>query len=275
MTHLKDLHKQLFNLKGKVAVITGGAGLLGSVFSKAFAQSGATVLVSDTDKKKSEKLVHDLNNLAGNGHLSLQVDLVNETSVKKWATRIINDFGSIDVLVNNAGTKSPNFFTPLESFPLEDWNYVMNVNVTGMFLAIRELGPSMVKKGNGSIINISSIYGVVGPDQRIYKESFSKAMDGSFNTPMVYSSSKGAVIAMTRYLAAYWGEKGIRTNTLTPGGVSSGQNDTFHEKYSKRVPMGRMAKTDDMVGALLFLASDASSYVNGQNIIIDGGLTTW
>ena len=133
-----------------------------------------------------------------------------------------------------------------------------------MFLVIRELGPSMAEKGSGSIINISSIYGVVGPDQRIYEGSRYEAMGGAINTPLVYSASKGAVISMTRYLAAYWGRKGVRANTLTPGGVSSGQNDIFVEKYSNRVPLGRMAKKDELTGAPV-PRIDASSYVSSQN----------
>ena len=151
----------------------------------------------------------------------------------------------------------------------------MAVNVTGIFLAVRELGPSMVVKGKGSIINVSSIYGIVGPDQRIYEESHYEDMGGAINSPLIYSATKGAVISMTRYLATYWGPKGVRANTLTPGGVYSGQNDIFNRKYSERVPLGKMANAEDMVGALLFLASDASAYMNGQNIIVDGGWTAW
>jgi NAD(P)-dependent dehydrogenase (short-subunit alcohol dehydrogenase family) len=181
----------------------------------------------------------------------------------------------VDVLINNAAAKSPHFFAPLESFPLEDWNQVMAVNVTGIFLAVRELGPTMAVKGKGSIINVSSIYGVVGPDQRIYEGSHYEDMGWTINTPLIYSTTKGAIISMTRYLATYWGPKGVRTNTLTPGGIYSGQNDAFNRKYSEKVPLGRMATAEDMVGALMFLASDASAYMNGQNIIVDGGWTAW
>jgi len=168
-----------------------------------------------------------------------------------------------------------NFFATLDKFSLEDWDYVMRVNLTSMFLIARELGVKMAKVGRGSIINVSSIYGVVGPDQRIYDDSWYEDLGGAINTPLVYSVSKGAVIAMTRHLSTYWGASGVRVNTLTPGGVYSGQNDIFKNKYSDRVPLARMANADEMVGALLFLASDASSYVTGQNIIVDGGLTTW
>lgn len=263
-----------FSLKDKVAVVTGGVGILGGLYCRRLAEAGAQVIVADLDSEKCVKLAADI---TADGHEAdgLSVDLSNEASVKAWARAILDRYGRVDVLVNNAATKSPDFFAPLGSFTLEDWNKVMAVNVTGIFLTVREFGPSMAERGKGSIINVSSIYGVVGPDQRIYEGSWYEEFGGAINTPLVYSTTKGAVIAMTKYMATYWGAKGVRTNTLTPGGVSSGQNSTFSEKYGARVPMGRMAEADEMTGALLFLASDASSYVNGQNIIVDGGLTAW
>lgn len=266
---------KMFDLSGKVAVVTGGTGILGTLYCHRLAEAGARVIVADLDGERCKSLAAEISQKTGTGAMGLAVDLADERSVKSWSEQIRRNLEVVDVLVNNAATKSPNFFTPLESFPLEDWNKVMAVNVTGMFLAIRELGSVMAARGRGSIINVSSIYGVVGPDQRIYEGSWYEEMGGPINTPMIYSVTKGAVIAMTRYLATYWGHKGVRTNTLTPGGVSSGQNSIFQEKYSSRVPLGRMAEAEEMVGALLFLASDASSYVNGQNIIVDGGLTAW
>ncbi len=265
-----------FNLDGKVAVVTGGTGILGSLYCRSLAEAGARVVIADIDPVRCDQLAAEINSTTGNGlALGAAVDLGSEASVKAWAAGVLRDNEKIDIIINNAATKSPSFFAPLGEFPLDDWNHVMGVNVTGMFLVLRELGPAMVARGTGSIINVSSIYGVVGPDQRIYEGSWYEELGGAINTPLVYSVSKGAVIAMTRYLATYWGPHGIRTNTLTPGGVSSGQNSEFSEKYSARVPLGRMAQAEDMVGALLFLASDASSYVNGQNIIVDGGLTAW
>ncbi|MFZ5754909.1 MAG: SDR family oxidoreductase [Bacillota bacterium] len=265
----------LFNLDGKVCVVTGGTGILGTLYCRRLAEAGAHVVVSDLMPERCEALAQEISSAVGCRALGLSVDLSVEASVKAWAKRIVEEFGSVDVLINNAAAKSKDFFAPLEKFSLQDWNDVMAVNVTGMFLTVRELGPVMVEKGKGSIINISSIYGVVGPDQRIYEGSWYEEMGGAINTPLIYSTTKGAVIAMTKYLATYWGPKGVRTNTLTPGGVSSGQNSIFSEKYSSRVPLGRMAQAEEMVGALIFLASDASSYVNGQNIIVDGGLTAW
>jgi NAD(P)-dependent dehydrogenase (short-subunit alcohol dehydrogenase family) len=150
----------------------------------------------------------------------------------------------------------------------------MSVNIDGMFLMAKKCGKHMLDHGKGgSIVQTASIYGIMAPDQRIYENS--EYMGVEINTPAVYSASKGAVIALSRYLAAYWGSKNIRVNTLTPGGVESGQNEEFTSRYSERVPMGRMAHANEMVGALVYLASDASSYVNGQNIVVDGGLSSW
>lgn len=265
------------SLANKVAVVTGGAGLLGSVYCRALAAAGAQVIVADLAADRCHSLAESLNREFPSSSRSLgaPVDLSDEKSIRAWARRILEQAPAVDILVNNAAVKSRHFFAPLESFPLGDWDQVMRVNVTAMFLAIRELGPSMAARGTGSIINISSIYGMVGPDQRIYEGSWYEEMGGPINTPLVYSVTKGAVIALTRYMAAYWGPKGVRTNTLTPGGVASGQNKEFSDRYNAKVPLGRMARTDEMTGALLFLASDESSYVNGHNLVVDGGWTAW
>lgn len=275
MLGLNGSYKSIFDLTGKVAVVTGGTGVLGSVYCMALAEYGAVVVVADLDSEKCRSLANDISKSANRRAEGIAVDLSSEQSVQCWTKAIYQEFGQVDVLINNAAVKSPNFFAPLEKYPLEDWNQVMMVNVTGMFLAIREIGSCMAEQGKGSIINISSIYGVVGPDQQIYEGSWYKNLGGAINTPLIYSATKGAVISMTKHLATYWGSKGVRTNTLSPGGVTSGQNSVFQKKYSARVPLGRMASQDDLIGALLFLASDASSYVNGQNIIVDGGLTAW
>jgi len=264
-----------FLLNEKVTLVTGGTGMLGSLYCRRLAECGATVLIADIDPVKCQELAQTINSTTSGKAFGVAVDLQDEQAVIHWANNIKSSFDRLDVLINNAATKSPNFFAPLGEFSVSDWNHVMSVNVTGVFLTCRELGCYMAERGKGSIINVSSIYGVVGPDQRIYEGSWYPEMGGAINTPLIYSASKGAIIAMTRYLATYWGHKGVRTNTLTPGGVTSGQNKIFEDKYSARIPMGRMAFAEDMVGALLFLASDASSYVNGQNIIVDGGLTAW
>ncbi|HAT2115964.1 TPA: SDR family oxidoreductase [Legionella pneumophila] len=278
MTNLINFAREplsMFDMQDKVVVVTGGTGILGSTYCECLVNTGATVIIADLSQDKCDKLAWKLNDNGIGLAKAYAVDLSSEASVKSWAEKIIIENKKIDVLINNAATKSKNFFKPIDEFSLEEWNSILNVNVTAIFLTAKYIGTQMLKQSAGSIINISSIYGVVGPDQSIYEGSYYEDLGGAINTPLIYSTSKGAIIAMTKYLASYWGAKGIRTNTLTPGGVFSGQNDVFVEKYSKRVPLNRMADMNEMLGALLFLASDASTYVNGQNLIVDGGLTAW
>lgn len=268
-------YSDLFRMDGKIAVVTGGVGILGKGYCRAMAAMGATVVIADMDQDVCDAYAAVLTKETGAQAKGMAVDLSSEDSIIDWAKRILDTYGQVDVLMNNAAAKVEGFFAPLEEYSLKTWNDVMAVNVNAVFLAVRELGPSMAERGKGCIINVSSVYGVVAPDQRIYEGSWYEDLGGAINTPMIYSASKGAVISMTRYLSTYWGPKGVRVNCLTPGGVASGQNEDFDTKYSARVPMGRMAKADEMVGAVLYLASDASSYVNGQNIIVDGGWTAW
>ncbi len=272
---IQHRYDDLFRLDGKVAVVTGGAGILGRGYCRALAERGATVIVADINQAACDTLAAQLAAETGAAVRGLAVDLSSEASIVAWAKAILDTHGRVDVLMNNAAAKADGFFAPLENYSLQTWNEVMAVNVNALFLAVRELGPGMAERGSGSIINVSSIYGVVAPDQRIYEGSWYADLGGAINTPMIYSATKGAVVAMTRYLATYWGPRGVRCNCLTPGGVASGQNEEFDQRYSARVPMGRMAKADEMIGALLYLASDASSYVNGQNLIVDGGWTAW
>jgi Dehydrogenases with different specificities (related to short-chain alcohol dehydrogenases) len=177
-------------------------------------------------------------------------------------------FGRIDVLVNGAAGRTPGFFKPFEEYELSDWNAVVAANLTGTFLCCQAVGPQMKKGGGGSIINTSSIYGVVAPDQRIYDGS-------SINTPAVYSASKAGVIGLTRYLATYWAEDKIRVNTITPGGMFNEQEPEFVRRYESRTPLGRMGRPHELRGAIVFLASEMSSYVTGHNLVVDGGWTTW
>ena len=185
-------------------------------------------------------------------------------------------FGHIDILHNNAATKTSNprdFFAPFESYPLETWREVMSVNIDGMFLMAQAVGKVMRDQGAGVIVQTSSIYGMLGPDKRIYHGS--NYLGGEINTPAVYSASKAAVVGLTKWLATYWGDIGIRVNCLVPGGISSGQNSHFSEQYSSRVPMARMARVEEMVPPFLYLASDASSYVTGHILSVDGGWSAW
>lgn len=262
---------RFFDLTGKVALVTGGAGILGEHFCKGLASHGAKLIIADTNLAMARTLAASLPNA-----IAIEVDVSDDMSVKAMVAQATKHYDRIDILHNNAASKSSDFerfFDSAKEFDMDIWREIMSVNLDGMFLVARAVGELMCAQGKGSIIQTASIYGVLAPDQRIYEGSEYRGIP--INTPAVYSASKAGVVGLTKYLASYWGDKGVRVNTLTPGGVESGQNDTFKQRYAARVPMGRMAKPQEMVGALIFLASDASSYITGQNIIIDGGLSVW
>jgi NAD(P)-dependent dehydrogenase (short-subunit alcohol dehydrogenase family) len=257
-----------FDLDGEVAVLTGGAGILGTAFAGALARHGAKVAIVDRDGPKAEQVAAGIA-----GVRAYPADITDARELRALQGRVEGDLGAVTVLVNNAAAKSANFFAPFESFPLADWDEVMDVNLTGAMLCAQVFGAAMAGRGRGSIVNTLSIYGVVAPDQRIYEGSSYEGR--AINTPAVYSASKAALWGLTKYLATYWAARGVRVNAITPGGVASGQNETFVRRYSERVPLGRMAERGEMCGALVFLASRAASYVTGQNLVVDGGLTTW
>lgn len=266
-----------YNLKGKSAIITGGAGIIGQHFCKGMAQAGANVAVVDLNYDAAVNLANELYQTYGVHTKGISCDITNPADVSKMTQEVVGEFGQINILHNNAAGKSNDlnaFFAPFEEYSLDQWRKIMEVNIDGMFLVAQAVGKQMVKQNSGgSIIQTSSIYGIMGPDHRIYEGSF--YLDRQINTPAVYSASKAAVIGLTKYLATYWANKGIRVNTISPGGIESGQNEEFSKRYSARIPMGRMAHAEEMVGALLYLSSEASSYVTGQNIVIDGGLSAW
>ena len=267
---------ELFSLANKVVVVTGGAGLLGQVFCQALVDVGAHVAIVDLDLASAETAAKSINKSDTQKVVAFGSDITSPESVTQMVANVIKQFGRIDVLVNNAASKGSNldtFFEPFESYSLQTWREVMSVNIDGLFLVAQAVGNQMKKQGGGSIIQTSSIYGVVAPDQRIYKGS--EYNGRAINTPAVYSASKAAVNGLTSYLSTYWATSKIRVNSLTPGGIASGQNDEFNKRYSSRVPLGRMGEASELVGALIYLASDASSYVTGQNIIVDGGLSAW
>jgi len=269
-------YRKLFDLTGRVAVVTGGTGILGPHFCAALADHGASVAVVDLDHAKTTAVATDLQNRFGTRCLGVACDVTRQDSVAAMAEKVEAELGPIRILHNNAQgvTKDLDaYFAPVGGYSVQAWQEVMGVNLDGAFWVAQEIGQRMAKRQAGSIVQTASIYGVAAPDQRIYEGS--EYNGKPINTPAVYSASKAGLIGLTQYLATYWGDRGVRVNTLTPGGVASGQNETFTRRYSARVPMGRMAKIDDLVGALVFLASDASSYVTGQNIVIDGGLTAW
>jgi len=269
-----------FKLDGKVAVVTGGAGLLGKEFCQSLAEAGALVAVVDLNDSAAERIA---NSLTTDGYRvqSMPADITKPKSVETLVQSVLSAFGRIDILVNSAGL-DPKFdpealqkgLTPgqFEDYPLEQWNAALNVNLTGMFLVTQACVKPMIKHGKrGSIINICSTYGLNGPDQRIYTKDGERL---GFK-PVYYSVTKAGVLGFTKYLAAYYMGTEIRVNALTPGGVYNDHDETFVRNYSAKTILGRMARKDEMNGALLFLASDASSYMTGSNVVVDGGWTAW
>lgn len=265
----------LFGLKGRVAIVTGGLGQLGGEFARTLAQAGAKVAVFDVripDEQEKSTLA------AGLPISYYLVDITQRFSLESALKDIENDLGTPSILINNAGIDTPPNAPaeengPFEQYPLESWNRVINVNLTGMFLCCQIIGGRMAGAGKGSVINIASTYGLVSPNQEIYRY---REKDGTrFFKPVAYSASKSGVLNLTRYLATYWANNGVRVNTLTPGGVFNRQDEQFLQNYASHVPLGRMANPNEYNGAILFLASDASSYMTGSNLVVDGGWTAW
>ena len=272
-----NIYKNLFNLNGKVAVVTGAAGILGSEFCDALCALDAKVACIDVEPELLNNLVDKLSEKYGCESVKGFVcDVANFESVNEATSKIIKYFNKIDILLNNAATKTNNldaYFAPFIEYELPVWREVMAVNLDGMFLVAQTIGKHMIERQQGTIVQTASIYSLLAPDQRIYKGSY--YLNREINTPAVYTASKAGVIGLTKHLATLWAEHGIRVNALCPGGVSSGQNTEFTEKYSVRIPMKRMAQKIDIVGPMLFLVSDASNYLTGQVIFADGGLTAW
>jgi NAD(P)-dependent dehydrogenase (short-subunit alcohol dehydrogenase family) len=267
--------QELFSLKDKVAIVTGALGLIGKHHCHALAEAGASVVVCDLNEVECADFASSLSVLS----LGISADITDKKSVVKLKGKVISNYGKIDILVNNAAINDK-FEDPqaaltesmFENYPVEMFKRSLDVNVTGMFLCSQVIGTEMAERGNGTIINIASTYGVVAPDQSIYKNDKGEQ---TFYKSAAYPVTKGAVISFTKFLAAYWGNKGVRVNTLSPGGVQDNQDGFFIKNYSGKTPLGRMAYPTDYKGALVFLASDASSYMTGANLIVDGGWTAW
>jgi 2-deoxy-D-gluconate 3-dehydrogenase len=276
MTNILDK----FNLAGKVAVVTGGAGLLGREFCRTLAEAGASVVVADIDQKAAFQIARQLEE-AGHKAIGSGLDVTCPESTQGMVEQTLKEFRRLDILVNSAAL-DPKFdpdalakgITPgrFEDYPLDQWNTALNVNLTGMFLVTQACVKPMLEQGKrGSIINICSTYGLNGPDQRIYVKDGKRL---AFK-PVYYTVTKAGVLGFTKYLAAYYAGTEMRVNTLTPGGVYNNHDETFVANYSAKTILGRMAHKDEMNGALLFLASDASSYMTGGNVVVDGGWTAW
>lgn len=272
--------QEKFDLTGRVAVVTGGAGLLGREFCRTLTEAGAVVAVVDRNANAAKSIADEL---AADGFraLGIAADITRPDSVSTMVASVLAAFGRLDILVNSAAL-DPKFdpdaaakgIAPgaFEDYPLADWNAALNVNLTGAFLVTQACVKPMIAQGKkGSVINICSTYGLNGPDQRIYiKDGKRVALK-----PVYYTVTKAGVLGFTKYLAAYYANTEIRVNALTPGGVFNNHEDYFVHNYSAKTILGRMARKDEMNGALLFLASDASSYMTGNNVVVDGGWTAW
>ncbi len=272
---MPDIPK-LFDLHGRVAVVTGAAGLLGAEFCQTLAEAGAQVVIADINGPAAQTL-NDALQRQGAAALAVQTDVSQPSSTRHMVAAALEAFGRLDILVNSA-VLDPKFdpehgghTNSFESYPLEAWNQALAVNLTGMFLCCQAAAPQMLAQGSGVIVNLCSIYGLAGPDQRVYQRA---GQTPQFK-PVYYSVTKSGVLGLTRYLAAYYAGKNIRVNALTPGGVYNGHDEDFVQAYSARAVLGRMAQKDELNGALLFLASDASAYMTGANLVVDGGWTAW
>ncbi|MDX6746061.1 SDR family oxidoreductase [Polaribacter sp. PL03] len=263
------MENNLFDLTGKIALVTGGAGLLGSEHAIALASHGAKVYLADINEEKcKEKAVKiEYDNI-----FTLKLDVTNKENWKEVVSNIVEKEGRLDILINNAGytnsTKTSAFDKTFENFSLDDWNSIMNVNLTGTFLGCQTVGNQMLKQGKGSIINIASLYGVVSPNHKMYPGT-------GIVQPVAYTVSKHGVVALTKYAATWLAEKGVRVNSLTPGGIFDGHDELFLERFNNLNPIGRMSNKNELRGGIVYLASDASSHMIGHNLVIDGGWTAW
>lgn len=277
-----NMKDELFDVSGKIVVITGGLGQIGAEFVKEFITRGSMVAVlsRSANQEKAENVLGT--DIANSQNIALySVDITDKESISKALDQIENTWGTPDVLINNAGIDTqpsapPEVSGPFEQFPVEVFREVVDTNLTGTFLMIQAVGSRLVKAGkSGSIINVGSIYGMVSPIQDIYAYKGEKT-GVPFIKPVAYSAAKSGMYNLTRYCATYWGRKGIRVNTFTPSGVwRDTQDKEFQDNYCSRMPMGRMAQADEYNGGIIFLASDASRYMTGSNLIMDGGWTAW
>jgi len=268
----------IFSLQGKNALVIGGLGQIGIYSVEILLAAGATVEVLDIEKEPDDKNIKNLRNLHNKNDLIFSnIDITNEKQVNKKIIETSKNFGSIDILINHAHFKGDpqllkphsDFFSSFENYPFDVWKKTIDVNLNGLFLITKAVGAVMKKQKSGVIVNTASTYGLVSPNKSIYKDS-------GINSPISYAVTKAAIINFSRYLATHWADYGIRINTLSPGGVDNpGQSEDFKKNYSKLTPLGRLAKENEYQGAILFLSSNASSYMTGSNLIVDGGWTAW
>ncbi len=265
-----------FKLTNKTAIITGAAGLLGKQHAYAIAESGGIPILFDL--KNTSQLVDEIYELFQIEAVGIEGDITNEKSVIELKNRILSDFKKIDILINNASinptVENDNLnIGDLKNFSLDQWNNELAVGLTGAFICSKVIGEEMASNNGGVIVNISSDLGLIAPDQRIYQKS--DHPNENMIKPITYSVIKHGIIGMTKYLSTYWLDKNIRVNALCPGGVLNNQSKDFVEKVSNLIPMGRLANVDEYQSSIQFLCSDASSYMNGSCLIVDGGRSTW
>lgn len=255
------MRKNFFSCKNKTVVVVGGAGLIGSEIVKGLSDFGAKVYIADINKKAAEKI-------KAKGIKFIYLDIASEESVRKALNEAYNAAKKIDVLINCAYPRTSDWGLKLEDVPFDSWKDNVNNHLGGYFLCSKVAADLMKKKAKGAIINFASIYGIVAPDFSIYQGT-------KMTIPIAYSAIKGGIIAFTKYLATYYAKYNIRANVISPGGVFNGQDSAFLKKYAMKTPLNRLADPKDIVGAVIFLSSDASSYITGQNLIVDGGWSAW
>ncbi len=260
--------KQKFDLTGKVIVISGGCGLIGRAFCEAVAQFGGNVVVADIALSKPCDFAQQLQQRNNVNCLGFEVEVENKNSVIALKEKVLAAFGRIDGLVTGHQNKTHLIFEPFEDVSEENWDKVVEVNLKGTFLLCQILGTHMANQGSGSIVNIPSTYSVVAPNQNLYKGT-------KMGCPAAYSASKGGIDALSQYLASYWGAKGVRVNMITPHGVWNNHEEQFEKNFANFSPMQRMSYNHEVAPALIYLLSDAASYVTGNNMLVEGGWTAW
>ena len=272
--------KDLFDMDGRVVIITGGTGLLGQRHAEAIASAGGIPVLADVRARKVDPRDPAFVERFGEAASAVVVDVTEPTSIRVALEDVLRRYGRIDGLINNAANNpkmesgSAVEFSRLESFDLDQWEADLAVGLTGAFLCSQIIGGEMARRGRGVIVNVASDLAVIAPDQRLYRQP-GLPEDRQPVKPVTYSVVKTGLIGLTRYLATYWANAGVRVNAISPGGVQQGQPEEFVERLSALIPLGRMAQVDEYEGAILYLCSDASSYMTGANLIVDGGRTCW
>ena len=264
--------RSFFDISEKVVVVTGAAGQLGGEYVKTFLAAGGLVAAFDINLNNPKGILKDI---SSKNLLLCKVDISKRASVEKGLKKVLDHLGRPEILINNAAIDAPpnapeEETGPFETYPESSWDRIMKINLGGMVICSQVIGGHMAEAGGGAIINISSIYGILSPDQRLYEYR-----EKPFYKPVSYAVSKAGVINLTRYLATYWAGRNVRVNTLTLGGVYNNQDERFLKRFTAKVPLRRMANQNEFNGAVLFLASSASSYMTGANLIIDGGFSAW